>query len=120
MADQQQIINHSIVAEAKELMGDRFPMMIKYFIEDTETYMLEINAGIANNNAEQALGPAHTIKSSAKQLGAERVSEIARQIEALCREIIDNNSNDYTKMASLYQALKKEIETAAPELNKLC
>lgn len=73
MNEQLEVLNMSVVEEARELMSERFPMMVKYFLEDTQMYLEEIERGVKENNAEIAISPAHTIKSSAKQLGAERV-----------------------------------------------
>jgi hypothetical protein len=39
---QVDIINMKTVAEAKALMNDRFPMMVKYFLEDIQIYLEEI------------------------------------------------------------------------------
>jgi HPt (histidine-containing phosphotransfer) domain-containing protein len=120
MSDELEILNMSIVEEAKELMSDRFPMMVKYFLEDTQMYLEEIEKGVSESNAEIAISPAHTIKSSAKQLGAERVSEIAKAIEELCRDITENGNKDFQQFERLYNDLKSEIDEATPELNKLC
>ena len=118
MADLE-TINLSIVEEAKDLMNDRFPTMVKYFIEDTEMYMSEIERAVNDKNFETALAPAHTIKSSAKQLGAEKVSDVASHIEHLAREMIDNNGDDFDALDKLYQELQQEFEAATPLLEQV-
>jgi len=121
MTQQQlDIINMKLVEEARDLMNERFPTMVSYFLEDTEMYLAEIERGVNENNPKIAIPPAHTIKSSAKQLGAERVSEIAQNIEELCRNIVDTGSDDLTEFQSLAKKLKEEVELATPEFNKLC
>lgn len=120
MNKQLEVLNMNIVDEARELMSDRFPMMVKYFLEDTQMYLEEIERGVKENNAEIAISPAHTIKSSARQLGAERVSDVSRSIEELCRDIAENRNTDFQQFEKLYGELKKEIEAATPELTKLC
>jgi len=121
MAKQQvSIINLVTVNEAKILMTDHFPTMVTYFLEDTEMYLQEIERGVQEKNAELAISPAHTIKSSAKQLGAEQVSNVAKEIEELCRNIIDKHSSDFTQFEQLCLKLKSEIDAATPELKKLC
>jgi len=119
MENKLEILNPITLAEAKELMGNRFPTMVKYFIEDTNMYMDEIQAAVSSQDANKSLAPAHTIKSSARQLGAERVSEIAKEIEFLSRDIIDGKSDDHLKIAKLYEELNKEVKIAVVELNKL-
>ncbi|MDA9163262.1 Hpt domain-containing protein [Rickettsiaceae bacterium] len=121
MTEQQlDIINIKLAEEAKNLMTDRFPTMVSYFLEDTQMYLEEIEKGATEDDPERAISPAHTIKSSAKQLGAERVSEIAKNIEELCRNLVENGSNDLEQFKNLSKQLKEEIELATPELNKLC
>ena len=117
---QTDIINMNTIVEAKSLMNDRFPMMVKYFLEDTQMYLEEIEKGVQQKNVEMAISPAHTIKSSAKQLGAERVSSVAKAIEELCRNISENGSSGFTEFETLYNQLKKEVDIATPELKKLC
>lgn len=72
--------------EAKATMKAKFPTMVQYFIEDTETYIGAIREGIAVGIAEKIVSPAHTLKSSSRQMGAIHMSEIAKEMEALARE----------------------------------
>jgi HPt (histidine-containing phosphotransfer) domain-containing protein len=101
-------------------MGDRFPVMIKYFLEDLQMYMEEIARGLKEQNTKVIVSSAHTIKSSAKQLGVDRVSDIAKQIESLCREMIDTNKQEFLSLEELNIKLKNEVILAIPELNKFC
>ena len=115
-----EIINEKIVKDARDLMSARFPIMVQYFLEDTQMYLEEIEKGVKKKDAKLAISPAHTIKSSAKQLGVERVSDIAKSIEELCRGISENNKGDFLKFEQLYLKLKEEFNKATPKLNKLC
>ena len=121
MADQQlKVINTEAINASKNLMGDRFSLIIKYFLEDTQGYIQEIEQGIQEKKLQGIVAAAHTIKSSAKQLGADRISDVARQIEALGREISTPQDQDYEKIKQLYGELKKELTAAIPEINKFC
>ena len=120
MTEQQEIINITTLEEAQNLMGERFGTMVQYFLEDTQMYFQEIERGVKENNAELAVAPSHTIKSSAKQLGADRVSAIAELIEELCRNMIESKNSDIPQLQQLTDELKKEIDAATPELNKFC
>ncbi|MFK7967900.1 MAG: Hpt domain-containing protein [Rickettsiaceae bacterium] len=117
---QLEIINMTAVNTAKDLMGDRFPKMIEYFLEDTQMYMEEIKRGLTEQDLQTILISAHTIKSSAKQLGADRLSDIALQLESLCNEMVDTNNPDFLALEGLNEKLKNEIILATPELNKFC
>jgi len=120
LIQQLEIININTVNTAKDLMGDRFPVMIKYFLEDLQMYMEEIARGLKEQNTKVIVSSAHTIKSSAKQLGVDRVSDIAKQIESLCREMIDTNKQEFLSLEELNIKLKNEVILAIPELNKFC
>jgi len=117
MAQESEIINIETLDTAKNLLGDRFSLIIKYFLEDTQAYLSEIAKGLKDKNI-RVVSSSHTIKSSAKQLGIDRVSEVAKQMEILCREIIDSNNQNWERLEKLYNSLNKELEKAIPELNK--
>ena len=117
MAQESEIINIETLDTAKNLLGDRFSLIIKYFLEDTQAYLSEIAKGLKDKNI-RVISSSHTIKSSAKQLGIDRVSEVAKQMEILCREIIDSNNQNWESLEKLYNSLNKELEKAIPELNK--
>lgn len=117
MSDNYQIINVDAMMEAKSLMGDRFPTMVTYFFEDTNTYFQEIKRAISEKKYEIAKGPSHTIKSSAKQMGADKVSEIARVIEEMCDTC--EGEFDFDRLEKLCVDLEAEINSAKPEMEKL-
>jgi HPt (histidine-containing phosphotransfer) domain-containing protein len=118
MAQESEIINIETLDTAKNLLGDRFSLIIKYFLEDTQAYLSEIAKGLKDKNIRVISSSSHTIKSSAKQLGIDRVSEVAKQMEILCREIIDSSNQNWESLEKLYNSLNKELEKAIPELNK--
>ena len=120
MAQESEIINIQALETAKNLLGDRFSIIIKYFLEDAEMYLSEIAKGLKEKNARIISSCCHTIKSSAKQLGIDRVSDVAKQAEILCQEIIDNGNQNWEGLEELYNSLKDELEKAIPELNKFC
>lgn len=107
------MINQNIFKQAKELMGDQFPRMIGYFIEDTNKYMNEIKSGLNTKNYDIILRPVHTIKSSAKQLGGDLVSNIAEKMEMLCRDI---NNNHFAQLEELYIQLQSATDLLFNEL----
>lgn len=115
MSESEQVLNEQILNEAKDLMKDRFPMMIKYFLEDTEMYLEEIQRAIKSNEIENAVSPAHTIKSSSKQLGAEKLSEIAREIESFTRDA-KNSDEEIATLHNLQKSMSNEFKLVVTEL----
>lgn len=105
------ILDIRAIAEAKAMMKTKFPTMVEFFLEDAQMYIGNIRDAIATENALLIVSPAHTLKSSSKQMGAVLVSEIAKQIEANAREQSANDDND---MASFVKLLL-ELEEAFTE-----
>jgi HPt (histidine-containing phosphotransfer) domain-containing protein len=62
-------------------IGDKFKIVIRYFFEDVEDYIKNINLALTNNSMDQVFHSAHTIKSSSKIIAALRISELATQLE---------------------------------------
>lgn len=114
-----EIINMQAAKETKQVMGENFSLMIEYFLEDTAMYMNSITEGLASKDAECIKIPAHTIKSSSKQLGADRLSELARQIEYLSTDILEGKAGDFDKLTSLFEELKAAFAEVEPEIKKL-
>lgn len=71
--------------EAREMLQGKFGQIVEYFLEDADGYIENIRDAVAGNAAEKAVSPAHALKSSSRQMGAFRLSEIARTIEEVAR-----------------------------------
>lgn len=115
------ILNQESIDEVKSIMKDKFPMMIEYFIEDSHGYIASINEGIEANDLKKIKSSAHTIKSSSNQLGAEKMSGIAKEIEYLSNSMIEGSQSDgdLEKLKALFVDLKDSFSEAEPELKSL-
>jgi HPt (histidine-containing phosphotransfer) domain-containing protein len=119
MSDALPSINWESVEEIKSMMNDKFAMMVQFFLEDTVGYLDTINTGLAADDASQVVSPAHTIKSSAKQLGADKLSEFAKKMENLSREISEGEGGDMAELKSLAAQLQDAFNEIEPEFKKL-
>jgi HPt (histidine-containing phosphotransfer) domain-containing protein len=120
MTQESEIINIEALETARNLLGERFSVIIKYFLEDTEVYIAEIAKGLKEKNIRIIFSSSHTIKSSAKQLGIDRLSDVAKQTESLSQEMMDSGNQAWEDLERLYNKLKNELDKAIPELNKFC
>jgi len=120
MTQESEIINIEALDTARNLLGERFSVIIKYFLEDTEVYIVEIAKGLKEKNIRIIFSSSHTIKSSAKQLGIDRLSDVAKQTESLSLEMMDSGNQAWEDLERLYNKLKNELDKAIPELNKFC
>lgn len=102
----QLLLNLSSLNEAKDLLGEKFPTITGFFFEDSAEYIATILTGFANGDAQAMVLPAHSLKSSAKQMGADKLSHLAREIELGAKESL----SEKTPLAAL-QAAVTELET---------
>ena len=100
------VIEASVVNELRELMGEAFDTLIERFEMQSGQYVKTIAAGIAEGDATKVAGAAHPLKSSSKQMGALKLSDLARTIELEAKEkkaITEVIKTAYQPMPELFQ-----------------
>jgi len=114
-----EVLDLEALGEVKAAMRDKFTAMVDYYLEDSASYITQIDAALADGAIDKAISPAHTLKSSSKQLGVMQVSEFARQLEEQARSRIEGNGSGGQDIASLFNRLREAFEFAEPQLKKL-
>lgn len=81
--DDTPVIDASALARLSEWGGQKLvTQMVKLYIENTHARLAQIDAGLAEGGVlREAEMAAHSLKSSAANVGARRVSEISAQTE---------------------------------------
>ena len=97
-----ELLTSQLLIEAKNLMKDKFGLMIEYFVEDVGGYINDINSGFVEANYLKIKAAAHTIKSSSRQLGAVGLSELGRVMEELAKD--ENRGELEKKFAGIEQS----------------
>jgi len=92
LQDSQVIVDSKIFDDAKNLLQERFPLMVRYFIQDTARYIETIEQALNDNDNEAIATQAHTIKSSSKQIGALALAHYAKELEDLCHSTTPDSS----------------------------
>jgi HPt (histidine-containing phosphotransfer) domain-containing protein len=59
--------------------------LVETYLADGADQLAEIDAAVQSGDAEALVRPAHTLKSSSRTVGANRLGELGRQIEMLGR-----------------------------------
>lgn len=108
-------LDTAAVAKAKSMMKRRFATMIEYFLEDTQNYIEQINKGIENSDYSAMVVPAHTIKSSSRQMGAIVVSDLSKELEALARA----EEASFEKIRELTEQLQEQFDLSRIDFNYL-
>ena len=89
MSDELPVLDASGLAELRASVGgddDFVRDLISTFLSEEPANLELVAAAAARGDAEAAIRPAHTLKSSAAAIGAARLSTICRQIEFAGRE----------------------------------
>lgn len=103
-------INFDAYHSLKQNMGDLMPELKKVFIEDAHTLIREILEGLEKNDTNQILTAAHTLKSSAKSMGASKLADYCLDLE---------NSINKESLSALYQTMSVEMDDVEKTLNSI-
>ena len=94
------------ISVIKGLVGDDeevIKMFLNKFVETVPTDMDDIKAAISNNNFVEAKAKAHKMKSSARAIGANNLSELCQKIED------DSVLNEQALLNEHYEQMVKEF-----------
>ncbi len=111
----EDVLDKAIIAAAKDAMKDKFSMIVDYYIEDGESYVEQILAGVKEESAQAIVAPAHTLKSSSREMGALRVADLADALEKDARLSVENGTK-IENLADRSSKIKAEFTMAKSEL----
>lgn len=74
---------------ARAELGSDFIRILGYFREDGIKSVAAIEDAVRQGNATALVIPAHTLKGESAQFGADPLSELAEQIEAVARRCVE-------------------------------
>lgn len=84
-----EIINWKTYATTRELLGTGFVRILGYFREDGIKSLAQIEEALRLRDSSKLVIPAHTLKGEAWQFGAEKLAELAEEIEMTARHYIE-------------------------------
>ena len=87
--DPQAIVNWSVFSKTRSQLGGGFVRILGYFREDGEKAIARIEEAMQRRDVAALVLPAHTLKSEARQFGAEPLGELAEEIELTARRSIE-------------------------------
>ncbi len=79
-------IERTLVSLARDLGTDTVTEIVDLYVVDSQRHVVNIQAGLAKNDAHVVLIAAHTLKSTAATVGALPLAETCKEIERLARE----------------------------------
>jgi signal transduction histidine kinase/CheY-like chemotaxis protein/HPt (histidine-containing phosphotransfer) domain-containing protein len=78
---QGEALDQEVVRDLLDVMGNEFADLVRVYLEDTPKTLLRLHEAAMSGNIPELVGPAHSLKSTSANLGAMRLSELAKQIE---------------------------------------
>lgn len=114
MTDDTPVLDRDAIEEARDVLGDKFTIILGYYLEDSKKYIQQMGHGIADGEMDAVIAAAHTLKSSSQQYGVMQVYELSRQMEEALRE---NGATD--SLHQWFETLKQTFARAEPPLRAL-
>jgi histidine phosphotransfer protein HptB len=108
-ADQGPIVDWTKFSAVRRELGANFVRILGYFQEDGEKAVSRIEEAMNRRDSAALVLPAHTMKSEARQFGAEQLARIAEEIEDAGRRGVESRLfpdqilPEVAKLRPLYQ-----------------
>jgi two-component system, sensor histidine kinase and response regulator len=113
-----QVIDPQALERLKEWGGDKLAaQMVRLFLKNSGMRMDQIRAGVAQEDPEEAERGAHSLKSSAANIGAETLRTLATRVEsASLEENVEALKLLLPELESAYAAAMAELESLEREM----
>jgi HPt (histidine-containing phosphotransfer) domain-containing protein len=116
------IVDWSIFQRTRSELGAGFVRILGYFREDGEKSVDKIEDAMHRKDAAALVIPAHTLKSEARQFGAELLGELAEEIEIAARRAVESRlfpDNLLPTVARLRPLYRETMDLFEKETNPL-
>jgi histidine phosphotransfer protein HptB len=87
--NEEEVVDWTVFCAARSELGAGFARILSYFREDGEKAVSRIEAAMQSRDTAGLVLPAHTMKSEARQFGAEPLGALAEEIEFTARRAIE-------------------------------
>ena len=87
--DSRAIVNWAVFSRTRAELGPGFVRILGYFREDGEKSVAKLEEAMHRRDATALVIPAHTLKTEARQFGAEPLGDLAEEIEFTARRSIE-------------------------------
>jgi len=117
------LVDWTIHGRTRAQLGAAFVRILGYFREDGDKSVDRIEEAIHRRDATGLILPAHTIKTEARQFGAEPLGAVAEEIEFAARRAIEMHyfpDDLIPQVARLRPLYTRTIDLLEREANPLC
>ena len=122
--NEEEVVDWTVFCAARSELGAGFARILSYFREDGEKAVSRIESAMQSRDTAGLVLPAHTMKSEARQFGAEPLGALAEEIEFTARRAIeirafpDELIPAVARLRPLYLETMAQLETEANPLVK--
>jgi HPt (histidine-containing phosphotransfer) domain-containing protein len=116
------LVDWLVLDSARRQLGAAFMRIYGYFRDDAETAISAVETAMRARNGAAIIDPAAALRSAAEQLGAERLAELAEDIEMHARGCVENGlvPDDYVdRVAALRPLLVETLAAIDAEVSPL-
>lgn len=106
----EQPLDSEVLGRLRKILGGSVGEAIRPFLDDMPRYLVELERGIAEGNADTLRQVTHVIKGAASNLGACALAGIAREIEQHAE------ADSFTEISELVMRLRTEFAIVEPAL----
>ncbi len=120
--DQNDLINWDEFEATRRQMGPAFVRIFGYFQEDGVDSVRKIEEAMRGQNAVALVMPAHKLKGEARQFGAERLANLAEEIEMVARHCVETRETPdelIPKVVGLRALFETTVQALDDEINPL-
>lgn len=97
-------LNTETISALKETLGEIFDELRDAFIEDGEVLLQQAQEAAVEGDYASLASQVHTLKSSAKNIGADELGESCVQVESLL------DAQDYSTIQMLLPAMNEQMQ----------
>ena len=115
---ESEVIDPQALERLREWGGEKLAaQMVRLFLKNSGTRMDQIRAGVENGDTDEAERGAHSLKSSAANIGAERLRTLATRIEsAALQENLEEMQELLPGLEAAYSTVMVTLESMEKEM----
>ena len=107
------LVNREHIKSVTDGDKDFIKELVKLYLDDNKSRIATIEKIIRDKNYDALLMEAHTLKGASSNLGAEKVADLASEMEK------DAKTGNFENMEGLFSQLKSAFELTVSELENL-
>lgn len=116
------VVDWTSFGATRTQLGSEFIRILGYFVEDGLCAVESIENAMRSGDAARLILPAHKLKGEARQFGAERLAQLAEDIESVGRACVESRDSPeiyvdmVVELRPLFQVTLAAIEAEANPL----